>query len=181
MMMACNQPSQSKQARSRRTWRKLFAACMLIAGQFGLSPDALSEEERGRVMVQFAPTSIHYSSSPDHKGNPWLVGAEYLWPKRWLVGLSYFNNSFDQKCQYVYGGYSWVLHGNASRYWYLKLTGGVVIGYRDPYEDKIPLNNNGVAPGIIPGLGYQYDRFNVQLNALGASGLMITFGYDVFR
>jgi len=181
MILSRGRPSPCKQARSRRTCRSLFAACMLIAGVLGLSPDALSEEERGRVMVQFAPTAIHYGTSSDYKGHSWLVGAEYLWPNRWLAGFSYFNNSFDQKCQYIYGGYSWVLHGDESRYWYLKLTGGAVIGYREPFENKIPFNNNGVAPGIIPGLGYQYDRFNVQLNVLGNAGLMVTVGYDVFR
>jgi len=49
------------------------------------------------------------------------------------------------------------------------------------YEDKIPLNHNGTAPAIIAGIGYQFDRFNVQLNVLGASGLMFIFGYDIFR
>ena len=38
-----------------------------------------------------------------------------------------------------------------------------------------------LAPGIVAGVGYQYDRFNAQLNALGTSGVMFTFGYDLLR
>ena len=142
---------------------------------------AQSEDAHGRLMLQFAPGVIHFDPSPDHVNHSWLVGAEYIWPKRWLAGFAYFNNSFGQKSQYAYGGYSWVLHGDAAQYLYLKLTGGVVIGYREPYEDKLPVNNNGIGLGVIPGLGYQYERFNVQMNVLGTAGLMFTFGYDLLR
>jgi len=168
-------PATNRRPLRAALWTAAFA---LLASGPSL---AQSEEQSGRVMLQFAPGVIHFNSSPDHVDYSWLVGAEYIWPKRWLVGYAYFNNSFGQKSHYAYGGYSWVLNGNDTRYWYLKLTGGVVIGYREPYEDKIPFNNDGIAPGIVPGLGYQYDHFNVQVNLLGSAALMVTFGYDVLR
>lgn len=155
------------------------AAFVLLASGPSL---AQSEEESGRVMLQFAPGVIHFDPSPDHVNHSWLVGAEYIWPERWLAGFAYFKNSFGQKSQYAYGGYSWVLHGDAAQYLYLKLTGGVVIGYREPYDNKIPVNSSdGIGLGVIPGLGYQYERFNVQMNVLGTAGLMFTFGYDLLR
>ena len=64
---------------------------------------------------------------------------------RWLAGASHFNNSFDQKCQYLYFGKYWPLESIDSNL-YFKLSGGVLLGYKEPYENKIPFNHNGVAP-----------------------------------
>jgi len=175
-------------ARWLRAVRTLLGAGLVIALALGAGRSAQAEdtggkaeESSGKVMVQFAPDVIHFHSSDDYKGTSWLVGAEYIWKSRWLAGFAYFNNSFDQQCQYAYGGYSWVLTGSEKRHLYFKLTGGVLVGYRDPFADKIPLNDNGVGPGVIAGIGYQHDRFNVQVNTLGTAGVIITFGYDLFR
>ena len=132
------------------------------------------------LMVQLSPYSIHFNEGPEHTGHPWLVGAEWQDKSRWLAGYAYFNNSFDQKCQYLYGGYTFSL-GETLKNWYLKVTGGLLYGYKEPFEDKLPVNYNGLAPVIIPGVGYKYDRFNVQVNFLGANGLMFTLGYDLLR
>jgi len=123
---------------------------------------------------------IHYNSSSDHVDYSWLVGVEWQRANRWLVGFSYFNNSFGQKSQYLYGGKSWTLD-SISRNLYFKLTGGIVAGYKEPHENALPINYHGVGPVIIPGIGYKYERFNMQLNLLGAAGLMVTVGYDVLR
>ena len=132
------------------------------------------------LMVQAAPGVIHFDSDPEHAKYSWLVGLEWQAPSRWLAGASYFNNSFNQKCQYFYFGKSWPLE-SIDENLYFKLTGGILLGYKEPYEDKIPLNNDGVAPGAIPSLGYKYGDLNVQLNLLGGAGLMFTFGYDLFK
>ena len=166
--------------------RAPFQIAGLIALALIMCPPAFSEDgqdkdEHGRVMLQFAPDVYHYHSKPEHAKWSWLIGGEYIWPSRYLVGFSYFNNSFNQKCQTLYGGYFWPLSGTSSRYWYFKAAAGVILGYDEPYENKLPYNHNGIAPGLVPALGYQYDRFNAQLNILGTSGLMITFGYDVYR
>ena len=132
------------------------------------------------LMVQLSPYSIHFNEGPEHTGHPWLVGAEWQDKSRWLAGYAYFNNSFDQKCHYLYGGYTFSL-GETFKNWYIKVTGGLLYGYKEPFEDKLPVNYNGLAPVIIPGVGYKYDRFNVQVNFLGANGLMFTLGYDLLR
>ncbi|HWH49138.1 MAG TPA: hypothetical protein VN664_15155, partial [Burkholderiales bacterium] len=61
---------------------------------------------------------------------------------------------------------------------YFKITGGPLYGYKGAYEDKIPLNSNGVGLAIIPGVGYQYQRASAQLVILGTAAVMLTFGYD---
>ena len=137
-------------------------------------------QEDDLLMVQGAPDVIHYSKDDEHADHSWLVGVEWQNAGRWLAGWSYFNNSFDQKCHYIYGGKSWPIEAVHPSV-YFKLTGGVVLGYDEPYEDKIPLNNNGVAPGIVPALGVKYDRFSVQLNVLGTAALMFTLGFDLIR
>ena len=96
------------------------------------------------------------------------------------MGAAYFNNSFDQKCEYLYFGKSWPLE-SIDRNLYFKLTGGVLLGYKEPYENKIPFNHNGVAPGLVPALGYRFGDFNVQVNLLGTAAVMFTAGYDLFK
>lgn len=137
-------------------------------------------EEGGLLMLQAAPGVIHFNSDPEHTKYSWLVGLEWQSPSRWLAGASYFNNSFNQKCEYFYFGKSWPLDFISDKV-YFKLTGGLLLGYKEPYEDKIPFNNNGIAPGAIPSLGYKYGDFNVQLNLLGGAGLMFTVGYDLLK
>jgi len=132
------------------------------------------------VMVYAAPDSIHFHPRDTHTKYSWALGAEWQRPSRWLAGYSYFNNSFGQKSQYYYGGMWWPL-GETDQRWYLKLTGGVLVGYEYPYEDQVPYNHNGVSPGIIPALGYKMNRYSVQLNLLGFNGMIITFGYDLIR
>jgi len=135
---------------------------------------------RDIVMIQAAPGVIHFDSDPDHAAWSWMVGVEWQRPSNWLLGFTYFNNSFGQKSQYYYGGYLW---NPIDRYsnWYLKLTGGLLYGYKEPYEDKVPLNHNGYSPGILPAVGYKWERWSMQLNVLGTAGLMISVGYDLIR
>ena len=63
----------------------------------------------------------------------------------------------------------------------LKVTGGVILGYKGQYQNKIPYNHDGVAPGLLPSLGYQRGPWNAQLNVLGFAGLVVTVGYDLAR
>jgi len=149
----------------------LLAACESQAGVF---------QDGDLLMVQAAPDVIHFNSDPDHADYSWLVGLEWQSSSRWLAGAAYFNNSFDQKSQYLYFGKSWPLD-SISNNLYFKLTGGLLLGYKEPYENKIPINNNGVGLGAAPSLGYKFGDFNVQLNLLGTAGVMFTFGYDVFK
>lgn len=132
------------------------------------------------IMFQAAPNAFHFDSSPEHVKYSWLLGVEWQRLTNWLAGYAYFNNSFGQKCHYLYGGKSWQL-GQSDSGWYLKVTAGLIEGYREPYNNKLPVNPNGIAPVIVPGLGYRYERFNVQMNLLGAQGLMVTVGYDFYR
>ncbi len=71
-------------------------------------------------------------------------------------------------------GKSWALF--SSRFWYFKLTGGLLHGYKEPYEDKIPLNDLGIAPAILPALGFKYKMFLIEANLAGTAAMTITAG-----
>jgi hypothetical protein len=136
---------------------------------------------REAVMLQVSPRVIHFDPEPEHVEWSWLLGVEWQRPaSRWHLGFSYFNNSFGQKSQFFYAGYVWKL-SERNPNWYLKLSGGLLHGYKEPYEDKVPFNHNGYSPGLIPALGYKWERWNVQLVAVGTAGALVTVGYDVIR
>jgi len=161
-------------------------ACVSV---FGAAPPVFAADgepskslpPQGTVTILGSPKVYHFDPDPEHVDWSWLVGIEWKQPdSRWHAGFSYFNNSFGQKCQFYYAGYSWRLSENHPN-WYLKLSGGLIYGYKEPFEDKVPFNHNGYSPGIFPALGYKWDRWSVQLITLGTAGAMFTLGYDVIR
>ena len=146
--------------------------------QAGYSP-ALMESEQ-RISVFLGPRVHHFNYDPLHNSNADMIGVNWEYRPNWFVGAAFFSNSFDQDSQYVYIGRRWWLPALGSGA-YFKLTGGILAGYREPFEDKIPFNNDGIALAAIPSLGYQWGRFHAQLNLLGNAGAMVTFGVDVLR
>jgi hypothetical protein len=131
-----------------------------------------------RLLV--SPYTAHFHKDEDgiHE-NVYLVGLERQYGNGWLWGATYFSNSFGQSSGYVYVGEQ-VIGWSPWPQLYAKWTAGIVYGYTDPYEDKIPFNVNGFAPGIIVGLGWQFTKqFSMQFNLLGAAGLMFQFTWDL--
>jgi len=116
----------------------------------------------------------HWDDDPDHVNNQKMIAGEAQMRNNWVFGLGFFDNSFGQNSQYLYAGYKWDLFG--SKLFYFKLTGGLLHGYKEPYEDKIPLNGLGVAPAILPVLGFQYKYFVTELNVAGTAAITITAG-----
>ncbi len=116
----------------------------------------------------------HYDPEPEHVNDQNLLGFETLYENDHLWGFAFFDNSFGQESQYLYIGRKYRAFG--SDRWYYKLTGGLMHGYEEPYENKIPLNEFGIAPVIIPSFGYQNKNFQSEVVQLGFSGVMITVG-----
>ncbi|HEY1436121.1 MAG TPA: hypothetical protein VGG82_01340 [Casimicrobiaceae bacterium] len=120
----------------------------------------------------------HFRDDAAHDDHQDAIVVEWNVTERWLIGAGAFNNSYGQASQYVYGGY---------RFWpferlqplYFKLSGGLVHGYRGQYQHKIPLNGSGVAPTIVPSVGYCFNRFCSELVFIGSAGAMLTVGVTV--
>lgn len=134
----------------------------------------------GRVSLVFSPYVWH-TQNGDHNELPWLTGLE-LEPAGSPLnfGAVYFRNSFYQNSVYAYVGKRWFLAPDEQGA-FVNLTAGPLYGYRDEYEDKVPLNHHGLGLAVIPGIGYQYRAFNAQLVFLGTAALTVTFGYDFTR
>jgi hypothetical protein len=124
--------------------------------------------------IHFSIYTKHFDPEPDHVNNQKLWGVEAVMKNQWALGFALFDNSFGQNSEYLYIGKRWQLWG--SKLWYFKLTGGVLHGYKEPYEDKIPLNDLGFAPVIVPMLGFRYKYFVTEFNLAGNAAAMITAG-----
>jgi hypothetical protein len=118
----------------------------------------------------------HWSDDPDHVNDQKLINIEFETTNRWFYGFAYFDNSFGQPSQYLYAGYPWPLFGKD---WaYFALSGGVLHGYKEPYEDKIPLNDLGFSPAIVPTFGLKYKRVFTEVQILGAAAVTVTAGFS---
>jgi hypothetical protein len=118
--------------------------------------------------------TTHYDPEPDHVNDQNMLGFENGLGGVRLWGLAIFDNSFGQESQYLYLGQKW--RAFESDQWYYKLTAGLLHGYKEPYDDKIPLNDLGVAPAIVPALGYRKKSFFAEFSQLGLAAGLITVG-----
>ncbi|HCZ15533.1 MAG TPA: hypothetical protein DHV85_13265 [Candidatus Accumulibacter sp.] len=141
--------------------------------------DAPEPWRTDRYYLQTSVASAHFDQDEQNNALE-LINAEWRLDKRWLagqvlVGAATFQNSFDQATWYAYGGLLW-RPVDAVQPFYLKLTAGVLHGYRGKYQDKIPFNDSGYAPVILPGMGYCYKRFCSELVVYGAAGMFLSIG-----
>lgn len=136
--------------------------------------DAAAEANHWRLAV--SPYTHHYRYSAEHR-KVWAVGLERQHSDRWLMGLSYFKNSFGQPSGYVYVGRR--IEGLFGiEPWYAQWSGGVLYGYTGKFKSKVPLNVRGFAPGALLSSGWQVNReFSAQVNLLGDAGVMLQMSY----
>ena len=116
--------------------------------------------------------TLHFHEDGEHK-TVLVIGVEREYADGKLDGLSLFTNSFGQNSAYLYpwGAVYKNIHGIDRTFF--KWTAGLLYGYVEPYENKVPLNHNGFSPGAILALGYEFQGgWSAQVNALGTAGLM---------
>lgn len=124
--------------------------------------------------VQTSVWTTHFSPDPEHNNRQDLIGVERQEGDDWLWGGATFRNSFSQRSVYVYRGRQFAL---AETPFYAKLTAGLLWGYRGEYRDKIPLNHLGVAPAILPSVGYRWNALGAEMVLFGVAGAMLNIGY----
>ncbi|MFN0300751.1 MAG: hypothetical protein ACKVQU_10390 [Burkholderiales bacterium] len=129
----------------------------------------------GRWYFQTSAYTRHFNPSPQHTNHQRMLNFEYWGPDKWIWGVSFQRNSFNQPTEYVYMGRLWrpldvapIIH--------LKLTAGVLHGYEGEFRDKIPFNHYGYAPAIVPAIGISGKRFASEIILLGNAAFMITAG-----
>lgn len=128
-----------------------------------------------RYLFQTSLYGRHWSPDERHTNNFRLLNLEVQRPSQWVYGFAYFRNSFDQPSQYLYLGKQWRPFESYPLV-HLKLTGGVLHGYKGEFRDKIPFNGSGIAPALLPSIGLSGKRFTSDFILFGTAGMMLTVG-----
>jgi hypothetical protein len=140
----------------------------------GTSPELFKPSPKTWELV-LSPYTYHWSEDPAHK-HIGLVGLELHNPAdHSLWGLALFPNSFGQNSAYAYYGHEFNEIFGQPRL-FLKVSAGLIYGYKGEYKNKVPLNIGGFSPVIIPALGYRITpRDSVQAAVLGTAGVMFMY------
>ena len=172
------------------TLAALAVLCTLAPAAHAQAADAPASEKPSALsgwMFGYAPFDWHFSDAkkendwePDQQKHAyvWLVQAEKELDERHVAGFAYFKNSFGQPSQYAYYGWRFRPFDGGL---FFKLTGGVIHGYKFPYNKKIPFNNkHGWGLTAIPAVGYDFNKnWGGQINVLGNAGVMFQLNYTV--
>lgn len=159
---------------------RLFTAINLVIVSSGLMASDDGVMESGWSVTDWTIlTSVytrHFDEEPYHVNDQNLLSVEAGFINGWTAGLAVFENSYGQDSQFLFMGRRWEIR--QSDLWYLVLRGGLLHGYEEPYQDKIPLNGLGIAPAIIPALGFKYRNFVSELNIAGTAAVTLTMGFS---
>ncbi|GAB4406911.1 MAG: hypothetical protein OHK0048_27000 [Rhodoferax sp.] len=157
--------------------RFVYALAMIVAQSPTLA--SAQEDASAQWVLQLSPYTYHFNPSEEHR-HVYLIGAERERADGRIDGAAYFRNSFGQPSVYIY---PW---GQAYRGLFgqprltFKWTAGLLYGYKEPYEKKVPMNYKGFSPGAIVALAYQFDSgWSAQIDALGTAGLMFQLNIPI--
>jgi hypothetical protein len=164
--------------------RSITTATGLILAQIALGAGAETlvgfEFEPGtKLQVQVSPFTYHYTYDEKHR-QVQMVGLERERVNGKLDGITFFTNSFGQPSVYLYpwgdtyhnlGGYPSLT---------FKWTAGLLYGYVEPYENKVPLNYKGFSPGAIVALAYEFKPgWSAQIDLLGTAAMMFQLNMQI--
>ncbi len=135
-------------------------------------------EKGDTLLISTSVYTKHFSASDEHNNRQNLIDIELDKKSGWLFGAAAFKNSFNQDSQYLYVGHKWNIPKTKDLL-YVKLTGGLLHGYKGKYKNKIPLNKFGVAPAILPSIGLKYKYFNTEVTLFGNAGLILKVGLNI--
>ena len=158
----------------------LLHTCHCVAASPAPAPaETASDEAAAHWRIYASPLTIHFAPSPDHRA-VYSLGVERQYPGGFLVGAAAFRNSFGQPSAYVYGGYRFEAPFASVPALFFQVSAGILYGYKEPYEDKVPFNHHGVSPGAVGAVGWEFTRaFSAQINILGDSAFMLQLSFDL--
>ena len=131
-----------------------------------------------RFYLQTSLGTVHFHPDPDHNDDLRLIYGEWRPNPNVFIGASFFKNSFYQPTQYVFAGWKFDSLPEAPGL-YFRVSAGLVHGYKGEYQNKIPFNHHGVAPAIVPAVGYCYGRLCSEVIVFGTSGALLTLGLSL--
>jgi hypothetical protein len=167
------------QAQALRVAPAPAAVVLAVALSFAAGMPALAQglPAGDRIRIAYAPKAIHFRHDDNHVDWNHIVAVEWLTPRhklwgadRSLLGLSLFDNSYGQFSQSVYGGLEWDWTRAGGGDVFLAVSAGLVHGYKEPYEDKLPLNSAlGVGLILVPSIGWQRERLGLAASLAGST------------
>ena len=152
----------------------VFLACTAGAAH---AADSLSNDEAGHWRLVVSPYTHHFRYSPEHRP-VWALGVERQLDQKWLLGATYFSNSFGQPSGYLYTGHRYEnLLGVQALF--AQWSVGVLYGYKGKYQTKVPLNINGYSPGVLLTAGWRFnEQSSIALHLLGDAAVMLQLSWD---
>jgi hypothetical protein len=151
----------------------LFAMAVPAQAEENTQPDA--SYSPNKLTLSTSVATAHFHPSPEHNNHQDLILLEWNYDKDFVVGGATFKNSYYQDTQLVYWGAKFrPLESTPEMY--IKIVGGLIHGYKDQYQDKIPFNKYGTAPVILPSIGYCYKHLCTEVIVFGTAGAMWTAG-----
>jgi hypothetical protein len=151
----------------------------LASFAFASPGDWWDDGQDSKLQLQMSTLTYHYTYDEAHR-NVLMAGLERERAQGQIDGITVFSNSFGQTCLYLYpwGGITHKVAGvNALSF---KWTAGMLYGYVDPYEDKVPLNYKGFSPAAIVALAYQFTpNWSGQVTVLGNAALMFQINKSI--
>ena len=143
-----------------------------FAGNTLAQENAPPDAGHAAVYLQLSPFTYHYTHDSAHS-DVVMIGMEREYPDAKLEGITLFSNSFGQPCIYIFP-WGHVYHSiGGIKPLSFKWSAGLLYGYKDPYENKVPLNYKGFSPGLVPALAYEFKAgWSAQLTFLGNAALM---------
>ncbi|MGD9388524.1 MAG: hypothetical protein PVI87_09905 [Gammaproteobacteria bacterium] len=150
-------------------------ALLLAAGTLQARPAWFGEDDR--IRVGYTPRVLHWNDRDDYVDWNHIVAVEYITPRylfwradRSHFGAAVFDNSYGQFSQTVYYGleWSWKQAWGGELFW--AVSAGLVHGYKEPYENRLPLNRAlGVGLTIVPALGWEREGIGFALSMSGSA------------
>jgi hypothetical protein len=94
--------------------------------------------------------------------------------------MTLFSNSFGQECVYIYPWGQVYKNLFGVQPLSFKWTAGLLYGYKEPYEHKVPMNYKGFSPGLIAAVAYQFPSgWTAQVDTLGTAALMFQINIPI--
>ena len=142
------------------------------------APAPASEEPAAKDWrLMMSPLTLHFHPDPQHR-YVYMLGLERQYTGGLLLGAAYFQNSFGQPSGYAFAGRRFS-HVAGYQPLFVELTAGVIYGYVQPYNHKVPFVVNGFSPGALASAGWQFTpTISGQLNLLGLAAVMFQFSVD---
>jgi hypothetical protein len=173
-----------RSARDLRTARAAIGAAVGLILHLGLAgpgiaaqPSPPSPPGGDRLRLAYTPRVFHVTNDPDYVDWNHVVALEWLTPRyrfwgadRSHFGVALFDNSYGQPSQSLYAGLEWDWTRALGGEVFVAVSVGLVHGYKEPYEDKLPLNSAlGVGLTLVPAIGWQRGAFGWAASLSGSA------------